>query len=106
MDNRVEKIRELLADPTFGEELKNCEKLEDFQAAFQRNDVEMTLQETDSVLLQVAAANGEELSAEQLEQVAGGILTSILVGAGCFAVCYAVGWAVGRYARNKGGVCY
>lgn len=96
-----------MADPTFGEELKNCEKLEDFQAAFQRNGVEMTLQETDSVLLQVAAANGEELSAEQLEQVAGGsILAGVLMGAGYFAVCYAVGWAVGRYARNKGGVCY
>ena len=105
MDNRVEKIRELLADPAFAEEIKNCEKIEDFQAAFQRNGVEMTLQETDSVLLQVATANGEELSDEQLEQVAGGFITGALIIGGAYVVCYAVGWAIGRYIKKKSGVC-
>lgn len=106
MDNRVEKIRELLADPAFGEEIKDLQELEEFQAAFRRHGVEMTLQETDSVLLQAAASNGEDLTEEQLEQVAGGfaVTGALLIGGGIL-LCYGVGWAVGRYIKKKTGVC-
>jgi hypothetical protein len=60
----------------------------------------------ESVLAQVYVANGGELSEDQLEQASGGgILTGALLIAGGLAISYGAGYAVGKFLRNKSGVC-
>lgn len=108
MDERIKKIKELLENEEFGNEIKDLDSAEGFQAAFKAHGVELTLEEVDSVLVHAAIANGngDEISEDELEQVAGGsIFVGALVVAGGLALSYGVGWAVGRYVRNKTGVC-
>lgn len=107
MDERIEKIRELLASEDFGREVADAETSEDFQAAFQRHGVELTIEEVDSILVQAAAASGIELNEDLLENVTGGfgVLGTALILVGGVLVCYGVGWVAGRVLSSKSGVC-
>lgn len=106
MDERIQKIKELLESNDFGNEIKDFETAEEFQDAFKKHGVELTLEEVDSVLVQAALANGAEIDESSLEQVSGGsILVGALLIAGGLALSYGAGWAAGRYIRNKSGVC-
>lgn len=106
MDERIARIKELLADESFGEEIKDIETIEDMQAVFARHGVEMTLEEVKSVMVQAAVASGAELDEELLEDVAGGgILAGALMIGGAVVVSYAAGWVCGRILRNKTGMC-
>lgn len=107
MDTRIEKIKELLASEDFGREVADAETTEDFQAAFMRHGVELTLEEVDSILVQAAAVCGPELTEDQLEYVSGGfgLLTTGLILVGGVAACYGVGWVAGRVISRKSGVC-
>ena len=108
MDTRTEKINELIKNEAFAEEIKDVETAEGLQAAFKAHGVELTLAEVEAICIRIAVETGnvEELSENDLEDVAGGFaVTSILVGLACIGVCYGVGWVAGRVIRNKSGVC-
>ena len=101
MDNRIEKIQELVKDEEFVKELVTKGTAEDAQIFFEEHGVEMTLDEVRSIgelLDKVAkgeiseetlkkAADGE-LTEEELEAVAGGDLFCI-----CFGL-FVLAWTV------------
>jgi len=77
-----EKLNALLADPAFYQEGKDVTSVEDFVELLKKHDVELTVEEADAVLAQlgmlIAQQNGE-LSEDDLDNVAGGIV-KILIG--------------------------
>ena len=112
MDNRIEKMKELMQDEAFVNELVTKETPEDAQLFFEEHGVEMSLDEIRSIgeMLNKAiageiseetlerAADGE-LTEEELEQVAGGIVTEI---AFCTVMVAAMGLTLLFGGRSRG----
>lgn len=75
MDNRVEKVKALLNDEAFLEQTKDVASMEELQAAFKQNGVELSLAQVEG-LVQAAyesvPAASDELDAGQLDSVSGG----------------------------------
>ena len=101
MDNRIEKIQELVKDEKFVKELVTKETAEDAQIFFEEHGVEMTLDECSRIgQMMEKVRNGEidkeslmktadgELSEEELENVAGGeLFCAIVCGVILVALC-------------------
>lgn len=87
-----EKITDLFQQDVFQVEANNCKTMEDFYALFVRNGIEITEEETVELISKIAEEkqkkdNGE-ISEEDLEDVAGGLVISttlfcIGVGVAC-----------------------
>ena len=91
MDNRIEKMQELMKDEAFVKEMLAKETPEDAQIFFEEHGVEMTLDECRGLYeLLDKAANGEiseetlkkaadgELTEEEMEAVAGGEAVTVI----------------------------
>ncbi len=80
-----QRIKELLADEEFVKELVALETPEEVQAMLEEYDIEVTTEEIQQIHDFLVEHEGEELSEEDLENVAGGfgliILALIIVGA-------------------------
>lgn len=72
----MDKIRQVLSDAGMVETLAALQTAEAVQAALKASNVELTLQESEKVMGEIAAAKqgGDELSADDLDSVAGGIV--------------------------------
>jgi predicted ribosomally synthesized peptide with nif11-like leader len=82
-EQKIAKLKEIFADKEFVEEVLAMETAEEVQAAIKEKGVELTLEEIDQTREQLVkiAENGEEVSDEELEQVAGGFaITACLIG--------------------------
>lgn len=78
-----EKLNELLANPDFYVEGKDVASVEDFVELLRKHDVELTNEQAEAVLAQVGMLieqQSGELSAEDLEHVAGGGATVVVGG--------------------------
>ena len=82
--NINEKLNVLLADPAFYQEGKDVASVEDFMELLRKHDVELTAEEADAVLTQlgmlIAQQNSEELSEDDLDNVAGGLIKLVIGG--------------------------
>ena len=75
MDNRIEKIQELMKNEEFTKKLLSMENPEDVQDLFEDNGVELTLDEVKQIGLTLDKFFSGEITAEQLEQTANGELS-------------------------------
>ena len=75
MDNRIEKIQELMKNASFIKKLLGMENPEDVQDLFEDNGVALTLDEVKQIGLMLDKVFSGEITAEQLEQAASGELS-------------------------------
>ncbi len=73
-----ERIKELFSDEAFVKEVLALETPEEVQAAFAEKDVDLSVAEIQKAYEILSEHEGEELSEEDLEQVAGGELIVLL----------------------------
>lgn len=87
-----EKITELFKDDAFLKAANECKTMEDFHALFNCNGAEITEEETVDLISKIAEKRQQmdngELSAEDLDNVAGGLA---LTGAAAVAACVGLG---------------
>ena len=74
-----EQIEKVFSDEAFVKSLLELDEPQDVQAALKEKGVEMSLEEVKQLGAQISKAieakqNGEELSLEQLDDVAGGVI--------------------------------
>ena len=75
MTEKIEKIIAILADPSLRQRVEVCGSYEDIVKLLAENGVETTAAELKEALMYAmksASGDGDELSEEQLEQIAGG----------------------------------
>jgi predicted ribosomally synthesized peptide with nif11-like leader len=85
-EERLDKIKEIFADQDFVAKLLEMETPEEVQAAVKEKGVELTLEEIEAArketVNRLEKKDSDEVSDEQLEQVAGGFIgTALAVGA-------------------------
>lgn len=89
-----EKVAELFQTESFQSEASNCKTMEDFQRLFVKNGFDFSMNETVELISRIAIeskkAEGIELTEEDLEDAAGGI---ILTGTAAILACVAIGVA-------------
>ena len=109
MDNRIEKMKELMQDEAFVNELVTKETPEDAQLFFEEHGVEMTLDECRGLYeLLDKVANGE-ISEETLKKAADGELTEEeleAVAGGCWITALGVIAIVALFAAPTARVGY
>lgn len=108
-EEKIAKIQEVLADKDFIAKVMEMENPEEVQKAFQAKGIELTLEEIEDAKKEIGNrlenADSEEISDEQLEQVAGGVIgtavtiaTAVVGAAGALA---ALGNAVNRWTNRR-----
>lgn len=70
------RLAELLQDEAFGAACKNVESVEQLQALFAQNGVNLTHEEVVALCEQIGAQSDCELDADALDNVAGGVMLS------------------------------
>ena len=81
MDERTEKLKELLSDEAFAKQILSAESAESVQAMLEEKGVSLTIEEiekTGELLEHYAEGQDGELSEDDLEGVAGGVDLSSL----------------------------
>ena len=115
MDNRIEKLKELMENEDFVREFLSKENPEDVQILLENNGVELTIDEIKQIGAMLdkivkgeisqeqleKAANGE-LSEDELEEVAGGSVILSFLALGLVTAVIAGGTVVGSYSLVKG----
>ncbi len=90
-NEKVAKIKEIFADKDFVEKILAMETAEEVQAAIKAQGVELTIEEIEAtkaeLVNQLENKDSDEVSDEQLENVAGGfaVTTAILIAGGLLA---------------------
>ncbi len=82
-----QKIKEVFSDAAFVEALMNMESAEDVQSAIAEKGIELSVADIEALRVQLSG-EGEELSEDALENVAGGFaITATVVSAiaGCIS---------------------
>ena len=102
MEQMEARIKEAFADEQYVKELFALEKPEDAQAKLQEKGISMTLDEVKAIpkMLKAAQMNGDELSEDLLEDVAGGVLTvaaATIIAAGIGAGGAIIGAGIERW---------
>ncbi len=98
-----QQIRELFSNEEFVQEILALETPEEVVAALQEKDVDVTEEEVIKISDILANNNVEELTEEDLEQVAGGsIIIFILMAIGLASIITAGGTLVELCTRVKG----
>ena len=100
---RVEELKPILENKDLNDAFKKAETVEDVQNIFAQNGVEISKEEVESLLEEIAGHSGE-LSEENLDSVAGGgILLGLAIYGGALIVtdviCYVAGRIVGKKAK-------
>ena len=96
---RAAKFQKLQESGTFEQELALANSPEDLQKLFAKYDIEMTMEEVHDLLASASKMNNDELSAEDLDDVAGGVAAWVLV-AGKWVLKTVASWLIGK-ALNK-----
>ena len=96
------KIKEIFSDQTFVESLMEMENAEDVQAAIADKGIELTLNDIEALRTQLSNTS-EELSEDDLENVAGGFAISATVIAigSCCAATFSVGSMVNNLTNRR-----
>ena len=90
-EQKIAKIKEIFADKEFVAKVLEMETAEEVQAAVKAQGVELTLEEIEATKAELANQienkDSDEVSDEQLEQVAGGmaITTAVIIAGGLLA---------------------
>lgn len=109
--NTVERLHKLFANKDFLDANKDKETLDEIYEAVIALEPTVTKEELDQYLLRVselmASQGAAELSAEDLEQVAGGsiiVTWGMVCGiiGGTYAVCSAIGQAIAHWHNRRG----
>jgi predicted ribosomally synthesized peptide with nif11-like leader len=109
-EQKNEKIQEVFADKEFVEKLLAMDTPEEVQAAVKEKGLELTLEEIEatkkSIVNSLEKNDSDEVSDDQLEQVAGGFaITTALVIAGAITAgatgAAALGSAVHRWTGGR-----
>ena len=107
-NERIEKLKELVSDADFTEQLLDLETPEEVQAAIKEKGVDISLDEINQIKDYIIAnADKEELDDEQLEQVAGGSITvgtvigAVIVGAAIVSATAKLGSKVHEWTRGR-----
>lgn len=86
MEEKFVKVNELLKDSSFIEELKTAENDEDVQKLFAAKGIDLSLDEIAQMVQESIAAHEKgELDEESLENVSGGVIGLLCLGAGAIA---------------------
>ena len=100
MDSRIEKAELALKDADFVQKLLSLEEPEDVQKLYAEKGVDLTLDEVKLMGAMLSSEDGDEVSDEQLDSVAGGIaLTTVTAIIGGVAVLI----DIGTYHKQKYG---
>ena len=94
---KMEKIKEVFADEQFVNELMEMDSVQEVQAALHEKDLDLSEEElnaTREVLIKMAENGGTELSDEELENVAGGIIPFAVAAVAMIGGCTAGGLAI------------
>ena len=89
--NKFEKLEALQNYETFEQELAMVNTPEEMQELFAKHGVELSLEEVRELVASVAKTNSDELSVEDLEDVAGG---GLLAEVGKFVLDQVAKWFV------------
>lgn len=109
-EQKNEKIQEVFSDKEFVEKLLAMETAEEVQAAVKEKGLELTLEEIEatkkSIINSLEKNDSDEVSDDQLEQVAGGFaITTALAIAGVITGAAsggaALGTAINRWTRGR-----
>ena len=92
---RAAKFQALQESGKFEQELEKVSTPEEMQALFASYGIEMTVDEVKELVSSAVKMNNEELSEEDLENVAGGVAGWVLV-AGKWVLKTVAGWAIGK----------
>ncbi|MBR1729834.1 MAG: Nif11-like leader peptide family RiPP precursor [Selenomonadaceae bacterium] len=105
---KIEKLKEIFADKDFTAKVLEMETPEEVQKAVKTKGVEMSLEEIDSIKDFVEKnSEGEELTDDQLENVAGGSITvaavvgGIIIGGAVISGAVTLGRAVNNWTRRR-----
>ena len=105
---KIEKLKEIFADKDFTAKVLEMETPEEVQKAVKAKGVEMSLEEIDSIKDFVEKnSEGEELTDDQLENVAGGSITvaavvgGIIIGGAVISGAVTLGRAVNNWTRRR-----
>ena len=71
------RIKEVMSDEAFVKELSQLESVEEIQAVFKEKDLDFSIEELNKISEQFVS--GKELSFDQLDEVAGGVIKPPLV---------------------------
>ncbi len=95
-----QRIQELANDKAFVEMVLALETPEEVQAAFEEKDVELSIAEIQKVYEVLSKHEGEELTEEDLENVAGGELFVVFMVCLLTGIGLAGGTAGGYFGTN------
>ena len=107
-NKNIEKLKEIFADKDFTAKVLEMETPEEVQKAISNKGVDLTIEEIESVKQAIInqSEGNEELSDDQLENVAGGfaISTAIAIAGvitGAVSAGVALGNAVDKWTRRR-----
>ena len=92
---RAAKFQALQESETFEQELAMANGLDDLQALFAKHGIEMTKEEVEDMMVSASKLNGEELSAEELDDVSGGVAAWVWV-AGKWVLKTVASWMISK----------
>ena len=102
MNETVERVKVLMADPEFVESLTRMEDNTEVQKAFAERGVELSLEDINTIA-EVAFGSDGELDEAQLEGVAGGVAWEIIaIVAGGVKLTFDVLTEVNNQRKKKG----
>lgn len=104
-EQKVAKVKELFADKEFVEKILELESAEEVQAALKEKGLELTVEEINQIKEQLikSGESGEEVSDEELEQVAGGVVGTVIActAIGIIGAGGAVVTVINQVIRNR-----
>ena len=98
------KVQEIFSDEAFVSSLMEMETAEQVQAAVKAKGLDLSIADIEKVKAQLVSGKTDELSADELEDVAGGFaITFAVVGciAGCIGATASVGSFIHRITRAR-----
>ncbi len=104
--DKYNELTNLFQTEEFQNEAKDCKTMEDFQAAFKRHGIEMSMEEVEDIISKIAKRKQQldngEIPEDDLENVAGGVVGLAAVGAciGVGALCVGA-FAVSAYVAHQ-----
>ena len=96
----MKKLEALQNSETFEQELAQVNTAEEMQQLFSRHGVEMSLEEVRELVAEAAKLNDNELSAEDLDDFAGGVWYVVV---GKFVLKTVASWLIGKGLKKLTG---
>ncbi len=109
-NEKIAKVKEIFADKDFVAKVMEMETAEEVQAAVKAQGVELTLEEIEATKAELANQlenpDSDEISDEQLENVAGGfavttIVCAAIIGAGAIGGIASLAKGVHEWTRRR-----